>query len=129
MLATKPIRSFERRFAVFPSGQWEGFWQQESLGRQSMTAFSLSFDGGEIHGKGRDVIGPFTFSGAYDVQSGTLVMMKQYLGKHRVVYRGQPDGEGCIAGTWSIGDLHTGSFRIRPIVAKPRGDEPIQEIT
>lgn len=113
---------------MYPSGQWEGFWQQVAFGRQSMTAFSLRFDGGEVSGEGRDVVGPFHFTGAYDVTTGAVVLMKQYVGKHRVIYRGQPDGEGCIAGTWSIGELHTGPFRLRPVVAKPRGDEPIQEI-
>src|SRR5438445_909458 len=98
------------RFAVYPSGQWEGFWQQHSLGRQSMTAFSLRFEAGEVSGEGRDVVGPFTFTGAYDIRTGTLAMVKQYRGKHRVAYRGQPDGEGCIAGTWTIGDALSGSF-------------------
>ena len=113
---------------MYPSGQWEGFWQQAGLGRQSMTAFALRFEAGEVSGEGRDVVGPFVFTGAYDIRTGTVVLMKQYVGKHRVVYRGQPDGEGCIIGTWNIGDLNSGPFRLRPVLAKPSGDEPIQEI-
>ena len=81
---------------MYPSGQWEGFWQQQGMGRQSMTAFLLRFEAGEVSGEGRDVVGPFQFTGAYDTRTGTVALMKQYLGKHRVVYRGQPDGEGCI---------------------------------
>jgi hypothetical protein len=55
-------------------------------------------------------------------------MVKQYLGKHRVLYVGDSDGEGSIQGTWSIGDAWTGTFLLRPRLAKPTGDEPVQEI-
>ena len=54
--------------------------------------------------------------------------MKQYIGKHRVLYVGQPDGEGSIQGTWSIGKADTGPFLLRPALAKPTGEEPIAEI-
>ena len=40
----------------------------------------------------------------------------------------EPDGEGSIMGTWSIGSDHTGSFLLRPRLQKPTGDEPIHEI-
>ena len=30
-------------------------------------------------------------------------MVKLFLGRHRVLYRGRYDGEGTIHGTWSIG--------------------------
>ena len=114
---------------MYPSGQWEGFWVQDYYGRQSMTAFALRFSAdGEISGGGRDVVGPFVFTGAFDLRTGAVIMMKQYLGKHRVIYRGQPDGEGSIQGTWSIGDDWRGPFLMRPVVSRPRGDEPIQEI-
>jgi hypothetical protein len=114
---------------MYPTGQWEGFWVQEWYGRQPMTAFTLRFAAsGEITGGGRDVIGPFLFSGAFDTGSGAVVMVKQYLGRHQVTYRGQPDGEGCIQGTWSIGENWKGPFLMRPVVSRPRGDEPIREI-
>lgn len=116
------------RFAVYASGTWEGFWQQELWGRQAMTAFTLHFRDGCITGSGRDVIGPFTYSGEYDEGSGVVRMVKQYLGRHHVLYVGHPDGEGCIAGTWCIGEYHKGPFLMRPAVRRPRGDEPIQEI-
>ena len=70
----------------------------------------------------------FTFSGTYDLTTGEVRMVKQYVGKHMVLYVGQPDGEGSIAGTWSIGHLDSGSFLLRPVIQKPSGDEPIQEI-
>jgi hypothetical protein len=113
---------------MYPSGRWEGFWVQEHYGRQAMTPFTLTFAVGRITGEGRDVVGRFVFAGEYDEATGAVRLVKQYLGKHRVLYVGQPDGEGSIQGTWSIGKYHTGPFLLRPPVARPRGDEPIQEI-
>ncbi len=54
-------------------------------------------------------------------------MMKQYIGKHRVLYQGRSDGEGCIQGTWRIGST-SGGFLLRPAGPRPRGDEPVQEM-
>jgi hypothetical protein len=113
---------------VYPSGQWEGFWVQAHYGRQPMTAFTLRFAAGEITGHGLDVVAAFTFRGTYDERTGTVVMVKHYVGRHRVEYRGRPDGEGCIQGTWHIGEGWSGPFLIRPVLSRPRGDEPIQEI-
>jgi hypothetical protein len=113
---------------MYPSGRWDGFWVQEHWGRQAMTPFTLTFEGGRVSGSGRDVVGPFTFSGEYDEATGRVRMVKQYVGKHRVLYVGQPDGEGSIQGTWSIGEGWTGPFLLRPALARPSGDEPIQEI-
>lgn len=113
---------------MYPSGAWEGFWQQEYYGRQSMREFTLTFADGRISGGGGDIVGRFTFAGTYDTASGRVRMVKQYLGKHAVFYEGHPDGEGCIAGTWTIADTLTGSFLLRPVIRRPRGDEPIQEI-
>lgn len=112
---------------MYPSGSWDGFWVQDYFGRQAMTEFQLRFDAGEIDGEGRDVIGPFTFEGVYDLQTGAVVMKKQYVGRHIVFYRGMPDGEGCIAGTWNIGDTWKGPFLIRPVVGRPRRDDPIHD--
>ena len=112
---------------MYPSGRWDGFWVQSVLGRQPMTAFTLRFADGRVSGEGRDVVGRFAFTGAYDETTGAVRMVKQYLGEHRVLYEGQPDGEGSILGTWSIGPHCTGSFLLRPVVQKPTGDEPIQE--
>ena len=112
---------------MYPSGRWEGFWQQEGYGRQSMAAFSLRFAGGKVAGEGTDVIGPFAFAGEYDETTGRVLMVKQYVRRHRVVYDGRPDGEGCIGGTWTLAHL-TGPFRLRPVLPKPTGDEPIREL-
>ena len=116
---------------MYPSGRWEGFWVQDGFGRQPMRAFELHFANGSISGGGIDVVGRFTFSGAYDVQTGRVLMVKQYLGKHAVQYTGNPDGEGSIQGTWVIdlrGTRLTGSFLLRPVLRRPTGDEPIQEV-
>ena len=113
---------------MYPSGQWDGFWQQEGWGRQPMTPFRLHFAGGRVTGEGKDVIGRFTFAGEYDERTGRVEMVKQYVGLHTVDYNGEPDGEGCLQGTWHIGDDYKGPFLLRPVVRRPRGDEPIQEI-
>ena len=56
-------------------------------------------------------------------------MVKQYLGRHRVLYRGRYDGEGTIYGTWSIGENCKGPFALSPVRASPSGDSPIQDIS
>jgi hypothetical protein len=113
---------------MYPSGRWDGFWTQSGWGRQAMTPFTLHFAAGVVTGDGRDVVGPFTFDGVYDERTGEVRMVKQYLGRHAVLYVGRPDGEGCIQGTWALGEHCTGPFLLRPALRKPTGDEPIEEI-
>lgn len=117
---------------MFPSGVWEGFWEQEGHGKQPMTQFELHFrPDGTIHGHGRDIVGRFTFAGDFDTRTGKVEMVKQYLGAHQVHYLGRPDGEGCILGTWTIDMPHfhdTGAFALKPALKKPTGNEPIHEI-
>ena len=45
------------------------------------------------------------------------------LGKHQVHYEGTYDGEGTIAGTWSIPPLWSGPFAISPVVGRPAAEE------
>jgi hypothetical protein len=92
-----------------------------------MRQFTLTFADGKITGRGHDVVGRFTYAGEYDETTGRVVMNKTYP-THQVIYVGQPDGEGCIQGTWTIEGCDTGPFLLRPVVRRPRGDEPIQEI-
>ncbi len=94
---------------MFPSGKWRGFWQQTGWGQQLMEDFVLRFDSGAIEGGGRDVVGRFTFSGTYD-DHGSVRMVKQYIGRHQVIYEGTWDGEGTIFGTWSIPPDLSGPF-------------------
>ncbi|QJW94079.1 hypothetical protein [Frigoriglobus tundricola] len=113
---------------MYPSGRWDGFWVHSTVGRGPMEPLTLRFAAGAVTGDGRDVVGPFTFFGEYDEATGEVRMAKQYLGKHCVLYVGRPDGEGSIQGTWSIGPFGSGPFLLRPVIARPSGDEPIQEI-
>jgi len=39
-------------------------------------------------GDGKDGIGPFRMTDAYDPQSGRFMILKEYVGKHRVFYKG-----------------------------------------
>ncbi|MCZ2343728.1 MAG: hypothetical protein LC104_18320 [Bacteroidales bacterium] len=120
---------------MYPSGVWEGFWQQNHLGRQAMVGFHLRFDHGTIDGMGSDMVGRFLIHGEYEQSNGHVRFVKQYLNKHAVLYVGQPDGEGSILGTWTItneygGRVFTqqGPFGLRPVLPRPTGAEPIQEI-
>lgn len=117
---------------MYPSGVWIGFWEQQWHGRQPMKEFELQFrPDGCISGHGVDVVGRFVFDGEWDPKSGLVEMTKQYLKKHRVHYVGRPDGEGSITGTWTIDEgwfRDTGPFGLSPHLARPSGDEPIQEI-
>jgi hypothetical protein len=129
------VRILKRGNEMFLSGSWRGFWEQEHYGRQPMEAFVLNFRNGEVTGHGRDIVGRFTFSGEYDERTGRVKLVKQYRGKHQVLYEGGPDGEGCILGKGTIlntvlGEkwLTTGPFLLYPDVPKPTGDEPIYEI-
>jgi hypothetical protein len=114
---------------MYPSGAWQGFWVQERWGRQEMTPFSLEFAGSEVTGKGKDVIGRFTFSGQCDERTGKVRLIKQYIGKHRILYLGEPDGEGSIHGEWIFSETHRGPFVMRPSQLRAQGNEPIQEMT
>lgn len=108
---------------MYPSGKWDGFWEQKEFGRQSMSAFSLRFEGGTISGEGKDIVGPFVFHGLCEASTGKVSLVKQYLGRHRVHYQGEPDGEGCIFGTWNIEGHNSGPFLMRPVREREVRDE------
>ncbi|MCS7269703.1 MAG: hypothetical protein NZ703_01345, partial [Gemmataceae bacterium] len=78
---------------------------------------------------GIDIVGLFTMRGSWEPTTGKVRIVKHYLGKHDVVYLGQPDGEGCIAGTWWIGAEQSGPFLLRPVIRKSGGQEPIRDLT
>jgi hypothetical protein len=78
-----------------------------------MHGLMLRFAEGVVEGEGRDMIGRFTFSGAYDSE-GRVSMIKQYVGRHQVFYAGSYDGEGTIYGQWAIGQT-TGPFALTPL--------------
>jgi hypothetical protein len=117
---------------MFPSGVWEGFWEQDGYGKQPMSQFELHFrPDGVVDGSGVDIVGEFTFSGIANPATGRIRMTKQYRRAHQVQYDGRPDGEGCVVGTWAIvppWGHDTGGFMLRPALSKPTGDEPIHQI-
>jgi hypothetical protein len=120
---------------MFPSGVWEGFWQQQLWGRQPMSGFHLHFRDGTIDGHGFDMVGRFLISGDFEISTGRIRFEKQYIGRHNVQYEGYPDGEGAILGTWTVtteylGQVFTdhGPFGIRPVLPRPTGEEPSLEI-
>jgi hypothetical protein len=87
-----------------------GWWEQALFGRQPMRDLQLQFAGGQILGSGRDVIGPFTFSGTLDT-SGGVQLLKCYP-RHNVDYVGHYNGEGTLQGQWHIGGDH-GAWMIK----------------
>jgi hypothetical protein len=113
---------------MYFSGSWQGYWEQVIWGRQSMRDLVLRFDGGLVEGEGVDVIGRFTFLGEYDSQ-GSVTLVKQYLGKHAVLYNGRHDGEGTIYGRWSIGEEWSGPFALRPTRFEVPADAPILSVS
>lgn len=72
----------------------------------------LSFADGKIKGEGTDYVGPWLIEGEYDLDLGVCSWIKQYVGKHQVVYRGQI-GETGIAGQWQI-LTNKGEFHVWP---------------
>jgi hypothetical protein len=113
---------------MFPSGRWRGYWQQKGWGRQAMHNLVLRFEDGLVAGEGIDVVGRFTFAGACG-PGGTVVLVKHYPGRHRVVYRGAYNGEGAIVGEWTIGDHLRGPFALSPEDVEAPADAPILTIT
>ena len=111
---------------MYPSGVWRGHWDQQYWGRQPMGPLVLRFEDGRIEGEGRDMIGLFTFAGEYD-DRGTIRMVKQYIGRHQVLYQGTYDGEGTIFGQWSIPPLSSGSFALSPVTGN-RTNEIIEDL-
>ncbi|MFO0936130.1 MAG: hypothetical protein U0798_06385 [Gemmataceae bacterium] len=116
---------------MYPSGSWEGFWQQDGWGRQPMKSFQLHFQNGTIKGGGIDVIGAFSIFGEYDPSRGSLEFAKKYHQRHSVLYSGVPDGEGGIVGTWLIQSdfgSTSGPFGLKPVFKKGEFDDTIREI-
>jgi hypothetical protein len=112
---------------MYPSGPWRGYWEQQLFGRQPMNELVLRFADGKVRGQGRDCIGRFTFQGRYD-DRGSVTLVKQYLGRHQVLYQGTYDGEGTLFGRWSIGEEWSGPFALSPVRARPQADAPIEPL-
>lgn len=89
----------------------EGWWEQSAFGRQPMNELQLTVQNGVITGRGTDIIHRFSFSGKITAQ-GAVEMVKQYEGRHSVLYVGRYDGEGSMFGEWNISGM-TGKWWIR----------------
>src|SRR5207248_3320896 len=111
---------------MFPTGAWRGYWEAAGWGRREMRELVLRFADGEVNGEGVDCVGRFTFRGRYE-PSGTVTLVKQYLGRHQVFYHGPHDGEGTIFGRWTIPPHWSGPFALAPVAAPPPADTPIVE--
>jgi hypothetical protein len=85
----------------FPSGAWTGYFLQYWLPGRHTTNVELTCGDGELSGNGRDFVGPYTIDGQYDLATGKCEWTKQYLGRHKVAYRGMNSGQG-IWGVWEI---------------------------
>ena len=112
---------------LYPSGIWNGYWEQPGYGRQPMRDFLLRFANGEVAGEGIDIVGAFTVSGEYD-DRGAVRLTKKYVGRHTVLYEGKHDGEGTIFGQWSIAPIWSGTFAMRPVRSLADPNLPIQTI-
>lgn len=100
----------------FPSGKWVGFWTDKRLPGKHQMELVLSFANGNMNGSGRDWVGAFNIDGAYQLDDGQCIFLKQYIGMHGVGYRGFNEGKG-IWGTWELsaaGQKLIGGFHIWP---------------
>lgn len=114
-------------FPAYPSGRWEGYWEQTHFGRQLMHDLELHFHLCDVEGHGHDIVGPFMIHGRYN-DSGLIAFQKQYIGQHSVTYRGQYDGEGTIFGEWLIDGIDSGPFALRCEKFTVSADAPILDI-
>jgi hypothetical protein len=108
--------SSERQLEIdprFPSGPWVGFWIQEGVGKQRMT-LHLWFREGRVAGTGSDVVGRFAMDGTYDLKTGRCLLIKQYIGAHRLQYRGASEGDELwLWGIWELPN-DRGGFHLWP---------------
>jgi hypothetical protein len=78
-----------------------------------MDDLTLHFNGAAVTGEGVDCVGAFTFEGECS-DDGTVRLVKQYVGRHAVLYEGVHDGEGTILGRWVIDPYWSGAFALSP---------------
>jgi len=103
-----------------------GWWQQTGFGQQPMEELLIEFTESRVVGSGVDLIAPFTLSGKLR-PDGAVEFVKQYIGRHAVLYVGHYDGEGTFHGTWDI-DGFRGQWSIK-VIGPTAGDPPeIEEV-
>ncbi|MEO0470255.1 MAG: hypothetical protein AAF206_11580 [Bacteroidota bacterium] len=79
----------------------QGWWEQAETGRQPMEGLMIQIDGNRISGSGYDMVGAFTFEGTL-TEDNDVLMTKQYLGEHALVYRGAYNGADKMWGIWEV---------------------------
>lgn len=99
--------------ALFPSGDWVGFYTYHGGPRRYLMDVRFTFAHGRISAAGADGIGEFSITGSYDEATRECGWTKRYLGAHAVPYRGFREGKG-IWGTWDLGGA-AGGFHLWPI--------------
>lgn len=107
-----------------------GWWEQRGHGHQEMHELVLDIDSrnGLIEGSGNDIIGPFTLFGVI-TDRGVVEMWKNYR-RHRILYRGQYDGEGQMTGKWHYHCTDSGPWAIALTRAvQPATDADIRQIS
>ncbi len=103
-----------------------GWWQQSGYGKQEMSELKLDFRGPTIFGQGRDIIAPFTLAGKVR-SDGSVELMKQYHGRHSVLYVGHYDGEGTLRGRWDISG-YQGEWSIKLLRSSSADSDSILDI-
>jgi len=95
-----------------PSGPWSGYYHYPDSVAKHRMKLGLAFaPDGRIEGEGIDDIAPFIISGFFDIETCEASWTKNYIGMHRVEYRGVYDGRS-ICGEWTI--IASGGFWIWP---------------
>ena len=72
----------------------------------------MTFFGGQIEGRGRDVVGEFEVAGKYRTQDGACYWAKQYVGQHKILYQGYAESDQ-ISGRWEIHLHWCGQFGLK----------------
>ena len=106
--------------ALFPSGEWIGYYNYSAGGTRSLMDIRFTFSSGRISADGCDDIGEFVLAGSYDEASRECTWLKHYIGMHDVAYVGFREGKG-IWGTWTV-EGATGGFHVWPLNSDGRGE-------
>jgi len=99
--------------AIFPSGQWIGFYTYPNRSQKFLMDLVLEFRDGVVSGEGADGIGFFGIDGRYYPKEAECTWIKTYFRSHSVEYSGFREKKG-IWGTWKI-RTSNGGFHIWPI--------------
>ena len=83
---------------IVPKGNWTGFFMEKGKKYDMVLNMELGSNG-KFKGDGSDAVGGFSIQGV--LANGMAELMKQYIGKHKVIYKGLFNGK-IINGKWSL---------------------------